>query len=71
MINNFHLDQLAKACHSSGMTRDHFLSSVKNVLDSVDSNGICCKDYWQDYNTLAVMKKDKFFGLSFEFVTLK
>jgi hypothetical protein len=53
------------------MSRDHFLSSVKNVLDSVDNNGICCKDYWQEFNTIAIVKKDKYFGLSFEFVTLK
>jgi hypothetical protein len=71
LISNFHLDQLAKACHSSGMSKDHFLSSVKNILDSVDSGGICCKDYWQEFNTIAVVKKDKYFGLSFEFVTLK
>jgi hypothetical protein len=71
LINNFHLDQLAKACHSGGMSKDHFLNSVKNILESVDSGGICCKDYWVEFNTIGVVKKDKYFGLSFEFVTLK
>ena len=71
MINNFHLDQLAASCKAGGMSKEHFLNSLQNVLQSTDENGICCRDYWKDFNTIAVYKKPKFFGLSFEFVTIK